>query len=158
MWWWSIDYIIFSAWWLNHQPVVRYSNLTVFFFWSMWVLWACFCVRERLSALTLILTRAGLAMDLNALLRLRFVVLQPSFYVESGEVGERFEDVDVWERLYKWHGITRRSWIFMIFITKTWRYLHKQKQEDEPYEPAKKWWHQGNKPPLTIYPLVVGHG
>jgi hypothetical protein len=34
-------------------------------------------------------------MDLNALLRLRFVVLQPSFYVESGEVGERFEDVDV---------------------------------------------------------------
>ncbi|CAL1155282.1 unnamed protein product, partial [Cladocopium goreaui] len=30
----------------------------------------------RLSALTLILTRAGLAMDLNALLRLRFVVLR----------------------------------------------------------------------------------
>jgi len=34
-------------------------------------------------------------MDLNALLRLRFVVLQPSFDVESAEVGERFEDVDV---------------------------------------------------------------
>ena len=26
----------------------------------------------------------------------------------------------------------------MMFITKTWRYLHKQKQEDEPYEPAKE--------------------
>ena len=32
--------------------------------------------RVRLGALTLILTRAGLAMDLSALLRLRFVVLR----------------------------------------------------------------------------------